>query len=58
MSEVYIEEFELVDNDERVFMKWSNGKWNEQKVFNIGSEGILCRDLETYIEFADFEECA
>ena len=50
--------FELVDNDERVFMQWSDGKWTEQKVFNVGEEGILCRDLETYIEFADFEQVA
>lgn len=58
MSDVRIEEFELLDGDERVIIKLSNGKWIEKKVFNVGSEGILCNDLETYIEFADFEEAS
>lgn len=50
--------FELVDNEERVFIQWDDGRWTEQKVYHVGDEGILCRDLETYIEFKDFEECA
>lgn len=63
MSEVYIKQFEVVEalhNDEtdRVFIEWSNGKWTEQDIYHMTDSGILCKDLETYIEFADFEECA
>jgi hypothetical protein len=50
-----IVEFELVDNDERVLMQWSDGKWTEQKVYHLGDDGILCDDMETYIEFADYQ---
>lgn len=47
--------FELVDNNERVFIKWSDGKYTEEKVYHVGEDGVLCDDMETYLEYADYE---
>lgn len=46
------------DETDKVFIKWSNGKYTEQKIYHSSDSGILCDDMETYIEFADFEEVA
>lgn len=47
--------FELSNDNEKVLYQTGDGKWHQQKVYHVGDEGILCDDMETYIEFADYE---
>lgn len=56
MNAVELVGFEVTADNERILMQWSNGKWTEQPIYHEGEEGILCRDLETYISFDDFVE--
>jgi hypothetical protein len=55
--------FEVVEakyagEEDKVFIEWSNGKFSEQNIYHMSDSGILCDDMETYIEFAEFEEVA
>jgi len=52
---VEIVNFEIADDKERVFIQWSNGKYTEEKVYHVGEDGVLCDDMETYLEYADYE---
>ena len=48
MRQIY--KWELLNNNEKIFIEYVDGTYKLFKVYHIGDEGILCDDLETYIK--------